>query len=256
MSQGQPQRSPEPVKYGDVFNVSGQLASQPITPQDAATLQAAETAVYGKTIKGGPAAVLQSAADFNERCGVVGHDDMTGAVRDRGATVAEADVGGYRIVTEAVGGQVLGQYGVPLEMETDHSKSTVASGDDDAVTIGEALEATALSAGNKPVDKSDVAAIQAAEVRATGLGHVVAGGVGAEAQSAAAHNMQTTRDEEKTTLADVLTDASDKLIGDKAVTSSDAERVIYAELRNKDDPSTNPGGVAAVVAAAARLNQK
>ncbi|XP_042056120.1 late embryogenesis abundant protein D-34-like [Salvia splendens] len=100
MSQGQPQ----PVKYGDVFNVSGQLASQPISPQDAAALQAAETAAYGQTIK---------------------------------ASL--------------------------LDIQIDESKSTAAG---DAVTIGEALEATALSAGNKPVDKSDVAAIQAAEVRA------------------------------------------------------------------------------------------
>ncbi|KAL1550184.1 late embryogenesis abundant protein D-34-like [Salvia divinorum] len=253
MSQEQPQRSPEPVKYGDVFNVSGQLASQPISPQDAATLQAAETAVYGQIIKGGPAAVLQSAADFNERSGVVGHDDITGAVRDRGVTVAEANIGGYRVVTEAVGGQVVGQYGLPVDMQIDQSKSTSVG---DAVTIGEALEATALSAGNKPVDKSDVAAIQAAEVRATGLGHIVPGGVGAEAQSTAAYNMQTTRDEDKTTLADVLTDASEKLVGDKPVTREDAEGVIHAEVRNKDDLSTNPGGVAAVVAAAARLNQK
>lgn len=106
MSQEQPQRSPEPVKYGDVFDVSGQLASQPINPQDAAALQAAETAVYGQTIKGGPAAVMQSAADFNEWRGVVGHDDMTAAVRERGVAISEAEVGGYRIVTEAVGGQV------------------------------------------------------------------------------------------------------------------------------------------------------
>ena len=107
---------------------------------------------------------------------------------------------------------MVGQYGLPVGTQIDQSKSTLAG---EAVTIGEALEAAALSAGNKPVDKSDVAAIQAAEVRATGLGHVVAGGVGAEAQSAAAHNMQATRDEkktilatrdeEKTTLADVLT---------------------------------------------------
>ena len=184
---------------------------------------------------------------------------------------------------------MVGQYGLPVGTQIDQSKSTLAG---EAVTIGEALEAAALSAGNKPVDKSDVAAIQAAEVRATGLGHVVAGGVGAEAQSAAAHNMQATRDEkktilatrdeEKTTLADVLTvnlnlkirliwfdcilfryawfiflqDASEKLVGDKPVTREDAEAVIYAEARNKDDLSTNPGGVAAVVAAAARLNQK
>ncbi|KAL1559671.1 late embryogenesis abundant protein D-34 [Salvia divinorum] len=141
-------------------------------------------------------------------------------------------------------------------MEIDQTKSTAEAGDDDddVVTIGEALEATALSAGNKPIDKSDVAAIQAAEVRATGLDHLVPGGVTAEAESAAAYNMKTTRDDEKTTLADVLTDASEKLVGDKEVTTEDAQRVIYAELRNNDDQPTNPAGVAANVAAAARLN--
>lgn len=36
-----------------------------------------------------------------------------------------------------------------------------------AITIGQAPEATALTAGDKPVDQSDAAAIQAAEVRAT-----------------------------------------------------------------------------------------
>lgn len=100
---------------------------------------------------------------------------------------------------------MVGQYGQPVGMQTDKPKSATTAAADDAVTIGEALEATALSAGDKPVDQSDAAAIQAAEVRATGLGHVVPGGVGAEAQSAVAYNMQTARDEEKTTLGDVLT---------------------------------------------------
>ncbi|KAG6416100.1 hypothetical protein SASPL_123524 [Salvia splendens] len=141
-------------------------------------------------------------------------------------------------------------------MEIDRTKSAGDDDDDDAVTIGEALEATALSSGNKVIDKSDVAAIQAAEDRATGLGHLVPGGIGAEAESAAAHNMKATRDDEKTTLADVLTDASEKLVADKAVTREDAQRVMYAELRNNVDQPTNPGGVAANVAAAAMLNQK
>ncbi|XP_042067297.1 late embryogenesis abundant protein 47-like [Salvia splendens] len=150
-------------------------------------------------------------------------------------------------------------------MEINQTKSTAEAGgdDDDTVTIGETLEAPALSAGNKAIDKSDVAAIQAAEDRATGLGHLVPGGIGAEAESAAAYNMKTTRDDEKTTLADILTinksirnDASEKLVDDKAVTREDAQRVIYAELRNNDDQPTNPGGVAANVAAAAKLNQK
>lgn len=74
----------------------------------------------------------------------------------------------------------------------------------DAITIGEALEATAFSAGNKPIDESDAAAIQAAEIRATGLGHAVPGSVVAEAQSAAAYNARKMRDEDMTKLGDVL----------------------------------------------------
>ncbi|EAZ28574.1 hypothetical protein OsJ_12559 [Oryza sativa Japonica Group] len=50
MSQGQPRRPPpdgsgaRPVMYGDVFDVSGELAGQPVAPRDAAKLQSAEEA--------------------------------------------------------------------------------------------------------------------------------------------------------------------------------------------------------------------
>lgn len=71
----------------------------------------------------------------------------------------------------------------------------------DPITIGEALEASALGAGDKPVDQSDASAIQAAEA-ATGM--ILPGGIGAIAQSAATHNFRTSGDEEKTTLSDVL----------------------------------------------------
>ncbi|KAL2556757.1 Seed maturation protein [Forsythia ovata] len=249
MSQEQQQWA-KPVRYGDVFHVQGELASKPVAPQDAATLQAAENIALGKIQKGGPAAVMQSAADVNERRGVVRHDDITNIVRDEGATISEADAGGDRVVTEAIGGQVVGQYVQPGDVG--------ATGIDrrDAITIGEALEATALSAGKKPIDESDAAAIQAAEIRATGLGHVVPGGVAAEAQSAAVYNARTMRDEDKTKLDDVLTDAALKLTSDKPVTREDAEGVIGAEIRNKADMCTNRSGVAASMAAAARLNQE
>ena len=72
------------------------------------------------------------------------------------------------------------------------------------VTIGEALEATALAAGDEPVERSDAAAIQAAEARATGLDANVPGGLAAQAQSAAAANAWAARDVDKTTLGDVL----------------------------------------------------
>lgn len=78
------------------------------------------------------------------------------------------------------------------------------AGADGGVTIGEALEATALTAGQKPVEWSDAAAIQAAEVRATGRTNIVPGGVAAAAQSAATLNARTTKEEDKTKLGDIL----------------------------------------------------
>ncbi|XP_051123933.1 late embryogenesis abundant protein 47-like [Andrographis paniculata] len=123
------------------------------------------------------------------------------------------------------------------------------------ITIGEALEATALTAGRHPVDYSDAAAIQAAEVRATGRTNIVPGGVAAAAQSAANRNARIVDDDEKTKLGDILSDASVRLPADKPVIRSDAEGVISAELRNAPNLRTHPGGVAASVAAAARINQ-
>lgn len=85
-----------------------------------------------------------------------------------------------------------------------HAQQCAASETRSSITIGEALEATVLTAGNKPVDFSDAAAIQAAEVRATGRTNIVPGGVAAAAQSAATRNARATRDEDKTKLAEIL----------------------------------------------------
>lgn len=109
MSQEQPRRpqeEQEPVKYGDLFNVSGNLASKPVAPQDAAMMQTAETMVLGKTQKGGVAAVMQSAATQNERAGLVRHNEATDVAGIEGVIVTETDVPGQRIITESVGGQV------------------------------------------------------------------------------------------------------------------------------------------------------
>ena len=106
MSQERPRREEdqEPIKYGDVFNVYGDLADKPIAPQDAAMMQTAEASVLGKTQKGGSAAVMQAAATRNERVGVVRHGDISDVAGDQGVTVTETDVPGRRIITEAVGG--------------------------------------------------------------------------------------------------------------------------------------------------------
>lgn len=54
---------------------------------------------------------------------------------------------------------------------------------------------------------------------------------------------------------DVKQEATSKLPSDKPVTRKDAEGVIGAELRNDPNLTTRPGGVAASLAAAARINQ-
>ncbi|OEL34736.1 hypothetical protein BAE44_0004246 [Dichanthelium oligosanthes] len=62
MSLGQPRRPQgealqapdQPIKYGDVFDVTGELANHPVAPRDAALLQSAEQAVLGLAQKGGP----------------------------------------------------------------------------------------------------------------------------------------------------------------------------------------------------------
>lgn len=88
----------------------------------------------------------------------------------------------------------MGQHSQPQEGAVTKAKTTSPDSpfDPTAVTIGEALEAAALSAGDKVVDKGDAAAVQAAQVRATGLGRVLHGGLTAEVQSAAAHNAYRT----------------------------------------------------------------
>ncbi|WVZ55549.1 hypothetical protein U9M48_006195 [Paspalum notatum var. saurae] len=260
------------VRYGDVFPaVSGGLAQEAVAPQDAATMQSAENLVFGQTLRGGPAAAMQSAATANERMGAVGHDQATDATAVQGVTVSETLVPGGRIVTEFVAGQAVGQY---LERDDAAASGGGAAGaaggatargaggaagvaDTTKVTIGEALEATALAAGDMPVERSDAAAIQAAEARATGLDATVPGGLAAQAQSAAAANAWASRDEDKATLGDVLADAAAKLVADKPVESADAVRVAGAENRNRqgDAAGARPGGVAASMAAAARLNR-
>lgn len=70
-------------------------------------MQAAENLVLGQTQKGGPAAVMQSAAAVNERIGAVRHRDVSDVARDQGVTVREVDIGGTRVVSEEVGGQVI-----------------------------------------------------------------------------------------------------------------------------------------------------
>ncbi|CAL9231836.1 unnamed protein product [Arabidopsis halleri] len=159
--------------------------------------------------------------------------------------------GGIKTTEDKEKGVVAEASGEQAEREVNQKK--VKS--EGIITIGEALEAAVLTAGNKPVEWSDAAAIQAAEVRATGRTNIMPGGVAASAQSAATLNARVGSDDTKTTLADVLTGASSKLPSDKAATRKDAEGVTGAEMRNDPHLTTYPTGVAASVAAAARINQ-
>lgn len=163
-------------------------------------MQAAESMVLGQTQKGGPAAVMQSAAAVNQRAGLVGREAVSDISREQGITVAETVIDGKHVIVEAIGDQIVCQY----EQPEIPARSTRAVFDCDSVTIGEALEATALSLGDKPVDQSDAAAIHAAEVRASGNNEIKPGGIGAAAQSAAAHNERATLLADKTTISEVL----------------------------------------------------
>ncbi|CAN1285371.1 Late embryogenesis abundant protein 31 [Linum perenne] len=102
--QQQPQR---PIKYGDLFEVQGELAEKAVAPRDAAMMQTAENTLTGHTQKGGAAAVMQSAADKNERAGFVTHEDVTNVADDLGVSASEIDFPtGKSVITESVGGQV------------------------------------------------------------------------------------------------------------------------------------------------------
>ncbi|XP_062104191.1 late embryogenesis abundant protein D-34-like [Humulus lupulus] len=159
------------------------------------------------------------------------------------------DVPGYPIVTESVGiiGEVVGRYGQPT--------ATAQLSEAIAITIGEALETTAKTIGDKAVDKNDAAAIQAAEARVTGSNVVIQGGLADVALSAASIHRTINLDESKIKLGRILTDATTKLPVDKVATREDAEGVVNAELRNNPNMMTQPGGVAASVKAAATLNE-
>ncbi|PON69523.1 Seed maturation protein [Trema orientale] len=224
-------------------SAGGDLAGKPITPGDAAIMQSAEYAMIGKTEKGCATAMMQSAASQNERAGLVGHYDVNDEVLggDQSISMTEKDTPGRRIITKEVGGQVVGQCSqrAPLAPPS----NTTFEGDD-MITIDEALEATAMTAGKKPVEWSNKAAIQAAEVRATGRINILSGGVAAAAQSAANLNARTTRDEGKTKLGDVLAVCAkyttSKLPADRAATRRDAEGVTSAEMRNDTFLTTHP----------------
>ncbi|XP_047153953.1 late embryogenesis abundant protein 3-like [Vigna umbellata] len=161
----------------------------------------------------------------------------------------------------------ISNYGDFSEKTIDRLEPVVPTGigsaaiDGDPITIGEALEAAAIAAGNKAVDQNDAAAIRAAEIRASGEKSVRSGGVGETAQAAATFNSHVKRNQDKTKLSDILTDASEKLSVDKAVTKEDADAVYAAEVQftrrgEAEEGVAKPGGVSASMATAANLNQQ
>ncbi|KAM3271518.1 hypothetical protein ACQJBY_041986 [Aegilops geniculata] len=177
------------------------------------------------------------------------HDGRRGELR---VTETEEPHAGRRLVTATAGGQVMAQFTVPVPGAGVEEAT-------DAVTIGEALQAAAqTSAGERPVDLADAAAVQVAETRATGLGGVIPGGVAAAAQKAAETNMRPgLAEEEKVRLKDVLGNAAAVLPANKVATREDAVAVATAANRNAPAGSGGGGkGVADAVAAAAEMNEK
>lgn len=113
--------------------------------------------------------------------------------------------------------------------------------------------------GEKPVDHADAAAVSAAEMRATGLAGVMPRGVGSAAVAAAESNAWNGKkcEEEKTSMSDVLWNASAVLPGNKVVTREDAVSIRSAEeqIRWARDGSETGFGVASTIMEAAEINE-
>ncbi|CAL4968559.1 unnamed protein product [Urochloa decumbens] len=118
-----------------------------------------------------------------------------------------------------------------------------------AVTVGEALQA---AASDRPVTLADAAVVQAVEMRATGLGGNLPGGVAAAAQRAAEGKAAVR-------MRDVVGDVAAALPADKVATREDAEKVAAASARNEGRRAGSGrgkgSGVVEAVAAAADMNE-
>ncbi|CAL4887198.1 unnamed protein product [Urochloa decumbens] len=171
-----------------------------------------------------------------------------GQEQSGGLQVSETDLpAGRRMVTTSTGGQVLARFTVPVPGQ-DVAEAT------DAVTVGEALQAA--PGDDRPVSLADAAAVQAAEMRATGLGGNLPGGVAAAAQRAAEANMAEGKAAVR--IRNVVGDAAAALPADKVATREDAEKVAAAAARNVGKRAGAGGkgsGVVEAVAAAADMNE-
>lgn len=257
------QEQPEPIQYGHVFAVTGDLAVQAIAPRDAEAMRTAEESVQGvqapQASGGGfsAAVAMETAAAYNQAVGAVRPGQASDEATKQGITVTQTAVPGGRIVTEFVAGQVVGQYSVADQaMMQQQQQQQVVEEDSSKVTIGEAMEAAALSAGDRPLEETDAAAIRAAETQAQGADKVMPGGLADQAWAAASANAWAERDEDKITVGDVPSDATTKLADDKPAAREDAARVVQAETYSDAGARTKAGGVGAAVTTAARLNQE
>ncbi|KAH7295659.1 hypothetical protein KP509_27G059700 [Ceratopteris richardii] len=213
MSQEQPQK---PVTYKDIFgdSIQGEVAEQPVTIEDAALMQSAESHALGKTSKGGAASIMQSAANKNVQRHMVDPTTHSEAA-ERGFGIRETFVDG-KVCRE----EFVGQESVYAESTFVATLSELAA--KQGITIGEALEEAAHDDSEKIVDKGTARAIQSAEARATGGYRGFEGGLGASAQSAAQKNAEHGT---HITLFNVLDGATEKMLVDKVVMKDDVEKV-------------------------------
>jgi hypothetical protein len=150
-----------PVTYGDVFSgAPSELASEPIKPRDAASMQSAETVGLGRVVKGGPAATMQSAAAHNVNAGLV-------------------DVNSQTTTTPAQAQQ--------QQEQQQQQQGQLREREERAVTYGDVFSGVPPKLASEPIKPRDAASMQSVET--VGLGQVLKGGPAATMQSAAAHNV-------------------------------------------------------------------
>ncbi|CAL1411130.1 unnamed protein product [Linum trigynum] len=92
---------------------------------------------------------MEFVAAINYGIGIVHRNQVTDSVREGEVSVTATNVSGTRVVTDIVVGQYVDTTGgVSLQ-------AAASGGGGNGITVGEALEAAALSVGDKPVDQAD-----------------------------------------------------------------------------------------------------
>nr|GEW13673.1 benzoate carboxyl methyltransferase [Tanacetum cinerariifolium] len=208
---------------------------------------------------------------------IIWHDDKGIVAGDKGVAISHPAVGGHHVITKSVSRWYPSYYGLKMfslrivissfeMLRVDASimlpKDKVVTREDTEGVIGAEIRnqpdlATYPGSSQWHDDKGIVAGDKGVAISHPAVGghHVITKSVSRWYPSYYGLKMFSLRIV-ISSFEMLRVDASIMLPKDKVVTREDTEGVIGAEIRNQPDLATYPGGVAATMAAAARLNEK